>query len=119
DLIGKFLFFAEDVFGDQFCLHEGRVCSFDAETGELKVLGHSLEDWAKRILDDYELLTGYPLIHKWQELHGPVPIGTRLMPKIPFVLGGGYSLDNLYVLASVSAMKSRGNLARQIKDLPD
>jgi hypothetical protein len=41
------------------------------------------------------------------------------MPKIPFVLGGKYSLDNLYALAAVSGMKTRGNIARQIKDLPD
>jgi hypothetical protein len=65
------------------------------------------------------MLTGYSLLHEWQMRHGAIPAGTRLMPKIPFVLGGQYALDNLYVLSSVSAMKSRGNLARQIKDLPD
>src|ERR1051326_6970906 len=30
-LADKMLFFAEDAFGDQFCLHDGNVCSFDAE----------------------------------------------------------------------------------------
>jgi len=46
-------------------------------------------------------------------------MGSRLMPKIPFVLGGRYRVENLYSLGSASAMKSRGNLARQFKDLPD
>jgi hypothetical protein len=119
DLIGNVLFFAEDAFGDQFCLDNGQVCYFDAETGEFKVLGQNLEEWAKCILQEYGLLTGHPLMHQWQEQYGPLPIGTRLMPKIPFVLGGEYALDNLYTLASVSGMKSRGNLARQIKDSPD
>ncbi len=119
DLYGNVLFFGEDAFGDQFCLSDGQVCSFDAETGELKALGRNLEQWAERILEEYGPLTGYALMHQWQEQHGPFPIGARLMPKTPFVLGGQYTLDNLYNLASVSAMKSRGNLARQIMYLPD
>jgi hypothetical protein len=118
-LTEKMLFFAEDAFGNQFCLHAGRVCSFDAETGALETLGKTIEEWIERILADYEVLTGFPLLHQWQVKHGAIPIGTRLMPKVPFVLGGQYALENLYVLNSVSGMKTRGNLARQIKDLPD
>jgi hypothetical protein len=113
------LFFAEDAFGNQFCLHQGQVCSFDAETGELKPLGRSLEEWARHILDDYQLLTAYPLLHQWQLEHGRLPVGMRLMPKIPFVLGGEFTLQNLYPITSVSGMRTRGNLAKQIKDLPD
>lgn len=113
------LFFAEDAFGNQFCVHEGRVCAFDAETGELSVLADDLEKWASRLLVEYKVLTGYPLLHEWQEKNGALPAGRRLMPKVPFVLGGDYSLANLYSLAAVSAMKSRGNLARQIKGVPD
>jgi hypothetical protein len=113
------LFFAEDAFGNQFCVHEGRVCAFDAETGELSVLADDLEKWASRLLVEYRVLTGYPLLHEWQEKNGALPVGRRLMPKVPFVLGGDYSLANLYSLAAVSAMKSRGNLARQLKGVPD
>jgi hypothetical protein len=119
ELADRTLFFAEDAFGNQFCLHNGHVCSFDAETGEMGPLANDLEGWAKRLLEKYNLLTGYPLLHKWQEKNGPLQTGCRLMPKIPFVLGGEYALANLYPLKAVSAMKSRGNLARQLKDLPD
>ena len=119
DLAENIFFFAEDVFGDQFCLHENQTCSFDAETGELKPLCSTFEEWSKQILEEYEVLTGYPLSHDWQIRHGALPSGKRLMPKIPFVLGGEYAVDNLYALASVSGMKSRGNLARQIRNLPD
>ncbi len=118
-LAHRSLFFAEDAFGNQFCLHAGHVRSFDAETGEMSVLSNDLEGWATRLLAEYDVLTGYPVIHKWQEKNGPLPVGARLMPKIPFVQGGAYSLNNLYSLKAVSAMKSRGNLARQLKDLPD
>jgi len=119
ELADRVLFFAEDAFGNQFCLHNRRVRSFDAETGEMSDLADNLEGWAKQLLAEYPVLTGYPLMHQWQEKHGALPVGTRLMPKIPFVLGGKYSLNNLYALASVSAMKTRGYLARQLKDLPD
>jgi hypothetical protein len=43
----------------------------------------------------------------------------RLMPQIPFVLGGRFSLSNLFALDAVRAMKTYANLALQIKDLPD
>jgi hypothetical protein len=59
------------------------------------------------------------LLHLWQEKNGALPIGARFMPKLPFVLGGKYSLDNLYALSAVSGMRSRGNLARQLKEVPD
>jgi hypothetical protein len=113
------LFFAEDAFGNQYCVHEGHVCAFDAETGELSVLADDLEKWASRLLVEYRVLTGYPLLHEWQERNGALPVGRRLMPKVPFVLGGDYSLANLYSLTAVSAMRSRGNLARQLKGVPD
>jgi hypothetical protein len=119
DLADRVLFFAEDAFGNQFCLHDRRVRSFDAETGAMSDVADDIEGWAKQILTEYNVLTGYPLLHQWQQKNGALAAGSRLMPKIPFVLGGKYSLDNLYALAAVSAMKTRGNLARQIKDLPD
>jgi hypothetical protein len=119
ELADRTLFFAEDAFGNQFCLHGGRVCSFDAETGEMNSLSKDIQGWVQQILSDYAVLTGHPLMHLWQEKNGSIPAGARLMPKIPFVLGGQYSLENLYALSAVSAMKTRGNLARQLKDLPD
>jgi hypothetical protein len=119
DLCTGLYFFAEDGFGNQFCLCEAGVCSFDAETGQAELMGPSLEDWAGAVLTDYEFLTGFPLFHEWQSLHGRVPSGSRLLPKVPFVLGGDYSLSNLRSAGAVSAMRSRGNLARQILELPD
>jgi len=119
DLAEGLTFFAEDAFGNQFCLREGEVFSFDAETGQTDLVGLSIEDWASRLLFDYEFLTGFPLLHDWQVIHGPVPAGSRLLPVVPFVLGGEYSLANLRLAGAVSGMRSRGNLARQICDLPD
>jgi hypothetical protein len=106
------LFFAQEAFQDQ-------VWFFDAETGHLEFSADSMNGWAEKILTDYEMQTGHPLMRDWQKTNGRMEPGHRLMPKIPFVLGGEYALSNLYSLNAISAMKSRGNLAKQIKDLPD
>lgn len=113
------LFFAEDVFGGQFCIKDNKVCIFDPETGALEYLADDIESWVKILLSDYEALTGYPLAHQWQKKNGQLPTGKRLLPKVPFVLGGEFVLDNLYLADAVEGMRFRADIASQIKDLPD
>ena len=113
------LFFAQEGFGNQFCIFENQIWFFDAESGDLELSANTLEQWAAKILTDYEMQTGYPLVHQWQLRNGQLHQDHRLMPKMPFVLGGKYELENLYSLKAISAMRTRGNLAKQIKNLPD
>ncbi|ALV28015.1 hypothetical protein APZ00_13840 [Pannonibacter phragmitetus] len=113
------LFFAEDIFGGQFCIKDNLIYTFDPETGGLDYLADDMEGWAKAIITDYEILTGYPLAHQWQQQNGPLPTKKRLLPKIPFVVGGEFKMDNLYSIDSVEGMKFRANIAIQIKELPD
>lgn len=119
ELTQGLLFFAEDSFGHQFAIRDSSIVSFNPETAEATGLASSLEDWAERILDDYEALTGYPLVHQWQQRHGPIPRDHRLTPRLPFIVGGDYSLSNLYLARSVSLMRFNASLAQQIKNLPD
>lgn len=113
------LFFAEDIFGDQFCIRDHRIWRFVAETGETEKMGHTLDQWAQQIVDNYEVETGYPLARDWQAQHGILAATDRLLPKRPFVLGGAFDVTNLYALDRVKGMRFRGNLARQIKNIPD
>lgn len=113
------LFFAEDVFGGQFCIKDSKVYTFDPETGSLEYLADDIESWVQILLCDYEVLTGYPLAHQWQKQNGRLPAGKRLLPKVPFVLGGEFVLDNLYLADAVEGMRFRADIASQIKDLPD
>ena len=71
------------------------------------------------VLNDYEVLTGYPLAHQWQKRNGPIAAGMRLLPKIPFVMGGEFSLDNLYVVNAIEGMRLRADIADKIKSLPN
>jgi hypothetical protein len=113
------LFFAEDIFGGQFCIFNDKIYLFDPETGAKNLVANNIEQWAKVILEDYDVLTGFPLAHEWQKKHGSLPINKRLLPKILFVFGGDFTIDNLYLLDSVKGMKFRADIAKQIIDLPD
>ncbi|MBU6951604.1 SMI1/KNR4 family protein [Hahella sp. HN01] len=113
------IFFAEDIFGGQFCIKDNAVFSFDPEIGDLAYVADDIEGWAGELLEEYEVMTGYPLAHDWQKRNGPLPNSDRLMPKTPFVCGGEFSIDNLCKVNAISGMKTRANLARQIHDLED
>ncbi|WP_217451296.1 hypothetical protein [Pectobacterium polaris] len=113
------IYFAEDIFGGQFCIKIDGVYSFDPETGRSEKLATCLDDWCNYILDDYNYFTGYSLAHAWQKKHGVIPVGYRLIPRVPFVMGGEFSIDNLVMKKSEEAMKIRASIALQIKDLKD
>lgn len=119
DLAAGCLFFAEDIFGVQFCFKHKAIQSFDPETGATTPFAEDLEDWARLILRDYDLYTGYGIAHAWQRSHGLLRAGYRLVPKIPFVMKGPFSLENLYELEAVKSMRFRASIALQIRNLPD
>ena len=112
-------FFGEDLFGTQFAVEGDAVVSFEPETGERTVIASSLEDWADQLFDDWNQMTGYSIAHAWQTLHGRLPSGKRLVPRVPFVMNGSYDLGNLALVDDAVAMRARGDLALQIHDLPD
>jgi len=119
DMAEGLLFFAEDVFQDQFCLSRGAVLRFKAETGDAAVLAGSVEAWADLILREYSKETGWALASEWQANHGPLAPGKRLIPKIPFFLGGQYSIDNLWAGDAVEGMRFKADLALQARNLPN
>lgn len=119
DLPDELTFFAEDIFGEQFCLYNSKIYRFNPETGELDEFSRTLEEWASNILQDYEVETGYLIAHEWQERRGGLQLGQRLVPVKPFVLGGKYEIENLQPMYSADGIAYRANIARQIRGLPD
>jgi len=113
------VFFAEDVFGGQFCVLEGVIAAFDPETGEFETIANDLEAWARLILRDYRVLTGSPLAHDWQASHGALRAGQRLLPVQPFVMGGDFEVANLRAHDAVKGMRHRARVALQMRDMPD
>jgi|FaiFalFF_MnMetaG_3_1042247.scaffolds.fasta_scaffold13744_2 hypothetical protein len=116
DATAGYLFFAENLFGDQFALRENRVWLFDPETATMHPYAESLEEWAARILHDPDEI-GFLTAQEWKNAHGDIPTGKRLFSKIPFALGGTATLTNLYCGDPLDALRWRADLARQLKDL--
>ena len=100
-------FFAEDVFGVQFAILHERIMTFDPETGESEPVADDIEDWAEAVQYDGAMLTGWPIAQDWSAANGSIPYGTRLVPKVPFVSGGDYSVSNLYAADAMTAVRAR------------
>ena len=118
-LTQRLLFFAEDVFQDQFCLSSNGVLRFKAETGGTTPVADSLEGWADHVIRNYDQVTGWTFAKKWQAENGPLPPGKRLMPKIPFFLGGPYAMDNLWAGDAVEGMRFKADIAMQTRNMAD
>ena len=118
-LADDLLCFAQDIFGNQFAITGGKIVVFSAETGETSIFAFSLEEWARKILDDFDYLTGYTFAKEWQELHGPLPVGMRLCPTTPFIMGGEYKLQNMQAMEGSKVLKTLGYFATQIHGQPD
>jgi hypothetical protein len=71
DMAEGCFFLAEDALAINSRCVETRS-SPSTPTGDLEVFAATIEEWAERTLDDDDDVTGYPLVHKWQELHGPL-----------------------------------------------
>jgi hypothetical protein len=113
------LFFAEDAFAHQWCIVDGVIRKFDPEDAVMQDAARSLDGWATRMLDDYEVETGWPLMHEWQLKFGPLPEGRRLATKIPIFLGGLYDIENLYAAPTVSYLRYCGDIWHQTRNAPN
>mgnify|MGYP000005121008 CR=1 FL=1 len=113
------LFFADDIFGGQFCIKDSKVFVFEPETGAIEWLADDLEGWAACMLAETDVYTGRPLALDWQEKHGPLDPAKRLIPTLLFTLGGEFTADNLVAKDAVTGMRIRGPIAQEIHDLPD
>ena len=118
-IVDKVFCFAEDLFGNQFCIENDEIVTLDVETGQIRHLASTLEEWIGLLLVDYGVLTGYPLAHAWQQRFGPLPPRERLMPKMPFIFGGEYDVANLASVDGVKLMRNMGSIACQVYDVPD
>ena len=118
DLLDGLLFFAEDALCCQFCVGENGISLFDPENGSFDYVAETIEGWADALLDDYELLTGYPWARDWQHIHGPLPEGHRLRFMIPPILQGKMELSNMQEVDALKGLQFAANLWNQIKDYP-
>ncbi|HRI67385.1 MAG TPA: hypothetical protein PK156_24245 [Polyangium sp.] len=112
-------FFAEDTFGIQVGILDDNVVQFDPETATISTVGHSLEEWLGHLLADPDFHTGAPVLRAWEQKHGLIPPGNRLVPKQLFMLGGEFHSSNMVSKRDVDGMRLRAQFWKLTKDLPD
>ena len=116
------VFFAEDLFGEQFALRENEatIFRFDPELGELEKHSDNLRAWARTINEDADFETGQSVAQTWQTKTGALAIGKRLMPAVPFCCEeSSYDIESLRLVDAYEMMHFRAQLASQIRTLPD
>lgn len=117
--LGGVVFFAEDVFGVQFCLWRDRVGAFDPESGEIEEVASDLFDFGNKLASDGSYLSGGPILVEWEKKYGKLLPGERLLARVPFVLGGEFEIDNMARIGDVRGMINRAGIANQIMGVPD
>ena len=79
-----------------------------AELDQLSIDLEFLHDWYMKAL-----------VSLASDKCGPLTDGRKYCLKIPGILGGAYGGDNLATAPQVELVRFSGDLARQIKDLPE
>jgi hypothetical protein len=119
-IVKGLLSFGQDIFGNQFAfdLLGKEVVFLNIETGEKEILSKEFASWLDVLLNQMDYFTGYKLASAW---HADNQLGfnQRLCPKMPFILGGNYTLGNLYAGTFPDFIKAAANIARQVYNLPE
>lgn len=112
--------FGQDIFGNQFCFESGttNIIFFGIEDGDRKIMNGSFKDWLATMENDSDFYTGYPYLHRWKNSY-QLRDDERLCPKIPFIIGGEYEMDNFYTCSFPNYIGINASIAKQIFDLPD
>ncbi|HYF31798.1 MAG TPA: SMI1/KNR4 family protein [Chitinophagaceae bacterium] len=114
------LAFGQEAFGNQyvFDLSTKKISLFNTESGEIEVIATNFEEWVDAIVSDQNYLTGVKVVQAWRS-DNELGFNQRLCPKVPFVIGGEFKVDNLYAGTFPAYLRAYANIARQIYDLPD
>ena len=113
------IFFAEDIFGIQFAIHLNEIYLFDPETAKWRYLAKTMEEFIKLIIAKPSDFTGDVFESAWEQINGPLHIGCRLIPKIPFVCGGEFEVKNFISLPDEKGMRIRAGISNQIAGIKD
>ncbi len=120
DLLDISYSFGEDIFGNLFGQSAEGCVMINIESGEIEHLAKNFEQWVTVLLDDVNYLTGHALteeleVNEIEDLGN----GFRLCPKYPFILGGDYLMDNLYLKFFSENLEYNSSIAHQIINTPE
>ena len=120
--IDDLYFIGQDVFGNQFAINNSNnsIVSLNIETGDFEWISQNFLEFISKIYNDYDYFAGTNLINKLERNYiEDLANGFRLCPKYPFVLGGSYEIENLYLKFHTENLKFNATLAKQIYEKED
>jgi hypothetical protein len=115
---GLFMF-AEDVFGEQYGYTNDGIYKFDPESGDTEQIATTFVEWSTLMTDEYNYYCGHQIAHDWQVANGKLVNGCRLVPKVPFVLGGEYDHRQMFTVHESKYMLIRAALANKLYGAKD
>lgn len=111
--------FAEDAFGDQWLLREGRVVRLSGELGELTAVTDSIEDFFENLWSNAEQMLDYEPLLNFRQAGAELRPGELLAAYPPFVLETKSSQRNLRAVDALERRRFLADLARQLHGQPD
>lgn len=119
-LVKGLISFAQDVFGNQFCFDTANkhVVLFTIEDAGKTIMADSFNGWLDVLASDVDFYTGRPYAAKWLSANH-LAINQVICPKIPFVIGGDYKIDNFYAASFPDFLAFYADFAKQISQLPN
>lgn len=112
--------FAQDIFGNQFAFNidNGHIVLFNIETGTKEILAKGFKEWLNILVEDLEYYTGMSYEKEWKQNYS-ITLNERLQPKIPFVIGGNFSIDNFYANSYPAYLLYNADISKQVFHLKD
>ena len=118
-IVSDLFFIGQDIFGNQFGINKDGCHLFNIETGDTEFLAKDFNELLEIIYYDLSYYSGMKLIDEWIKQNNKFLASERFVPKIPFVLGGNYTIDNIYSMDCILAIKYNANIAKQVHNIPD
>lgn len=121
--LAHYVFFADDVFGNQFGFvpgeESGAVWRFDIQMGEFTEIAPTVEHFlCETLVTDGNWLLGADLLATFRETGSPLQLGQHLSLIMPGLLGGSMEPENLRPIDPATNLYLAGQVVTQIKPLP-
>ncbi|HWI63065.1 MAG TPA: SMI1/KNR4 family protein [Symbiobacteriaceae bacterium] len=119
----QFVFFADDIFGNQFGYRPGvadpAVWRFDIQLGEWTEVAESLSRFLEQqVAGEGTWLFGADFLQAYKNYGGAMEAGLQLGLVIPALLGGSMEPENLRPVEAVTNLFVAGQVVTRIKPLP-
>mgnify|MGYP001546136526 CR=1 FL=1 len=118
-IIKNDFYFAQEIFGNQFGYCDEGIVFLNIESGERNIIARDFDEWMEILNKDLDYFTGRKLVESWNKFNNAMKPNERFCPKIPFVIGGKFEIENLFLQAFPKNILANANIATQIYELPD